>query len=89
MARKTTAVVNVLNEVALCDQVWAAAQTLQDQLRMSKQAVLPPVLEQALPVGANEGDRVKVMQWRSFIVWADWTDEGWVIAVDQDGKPRS
>ena len=85
MARKADVVARILNEVAIGDQVVVALQMLQDQLRRGVPVVLPDVLRRALPA-AEAGDRAKVMQWRSFVVWADWNGDDWDVAVELDGK---
>jgi len=87
MARKADVVARILNEVAIGDQVVVALQMLQDQLRRGVPVVLPDVLRRALPA-AEAGDRAKVMQWRSFVVWADWNGDDWDVAVELDGKPH-
>lgn len=75
-------------DTALGDRMVAALNDLRGQLRAGEMVALPGFLRGALPDGPVEGDRVKVDDWRSFVVWAEWTSDDWAILVYQDGKPR-
>jgi len=75
-------------DTALGDRMGAALNDLRWQLRKGEAVALPDFLRGALRDDPVEGDRVKVDEWRSFVVWAEWTGDEWAMLIYQDGKPR-
>jgi len=77
----------VIIEQALGDLFWAGINEVRRQLRAGETLALPSMLERTLPLEPSAGDKVKVMDWRAWIVWAEWTGKEWDLIVFQDGKP--
>lgn len=65
--------------VPLLDTVWVASNTLKQIARGLAVPDVPPVLETMLPNDAVEGQRVLLMDWRSFRIYAVRSNAGWSI----------
>ena len=79
----------VVHDQALGDAFLAAISELRQQLRVDEALVLPGIILRALPEEPGTGDRAKVMDWRAWVVWAEWTGSEWDVIVYQDGKPKA
>jgi hypothetical protein len=78
----------IIQATGFGDRVLASLHALHDQLRSGVPVELPDILLRLLPDEAEPGDRVKVDEWRSFVLWAEWGGDTWRLIVYQDGKPR-
>ena len=75
----------LIDETALLDKLSVAINFLRQQLRGNETLVLPGLIMQMLPVNPGAGDRAKILDWRAYVVWAEWTGVNWDIIVYQDG----
>ena len=76
------------DETALADKLQVAINDLRASLRNGETLALPGLILRMLPDDANKGDQSKVMDWRAWVVWAEWTGTEWDVIVYQDGKKR-
>ena len=87
--RKSSKRSGVVDETPIMAKLEAAIGDLRQQLRGGGVVVLPGLLQQLMPLNAGTGDRAKVIDWRSFVVYGEWTGLDWDIIVYDGGQERT
>lgn len=79
---------SVMGAVPILDQLNAAVDDLRQQLRRGGAVELPALVAQLLPPLPIMGDKVLVLDWRSFAVWATWSGTAWQVDIYDGAQLR-